>query len=177
MLPYPQAYLDYLHYFMYERDYFECHEVLEAYWKEHPNSPLRTVWVGLIQVAVGAYHHRRGNRAGALKMTASAAEKLTPEGLRELGIDAEPYLAQLNDRIEQLRRDPLAPYRAMSIPFADRELEAACLRRCGLAVWPPADRRIADDLLHKHTRRDRSMVIGERRSSLLAKQLERGGQR
>lgn len=175
MQPYPQAYLDYLHHYMCERDYFECHEVLEAYWKEHQNSALSAIWVGLIQVAVGAYHHRRGNRSGAIKMTASAAEKLTPEGLRQLGIDAEPYLTQLNEWLRQLKQDPQAPYLAMTIPFADRTLEAACLARCGLAAWPPADRRVADELLHKHTRRDRSGVIGERRASLLAKQRGRGG--
>ncbi len=31
---YPNAYLDYLVYFHGHRDYFECHEVLEEYWKK-----------------------------------------------------------------------------------------------------------------------------------------------
>ena len=31
---YPEAYIEYLMYFHGNRDYFECHEVLEEYWKE-----------------------------------------------------------------------------------------------------------------------------------------------
>ena len=37
MTQYPEAYTDYLCYFHGARDYFECHEVMEEYWKEHPN--------------------------------------------------------------------------------------------------------------------------------------------
>lgn len=49
---YPQAYIEYLEYYHGARDYFECHEVLEEYWKENPSSPLSAAWVGLIQLAV-----------------------------------------------------------------------------------------------------------------------------
>lgn len=31
---YPAEYLEYLVYFHADRDYFECHEILEEYWKE-----------------------------------------------------------------------------------------------------------------------------------------------
>lgn len=33
---YPEAYVAFLHEFHTTRDYFECHEILEEYWKEDP---------------------------------------------------------------------------------------------------------------------------------------------
>jgi len=33
---YPEPYLEYLIQFHAERDYFECHEILEEYWKSAP---------------------------------------------------------------------------------------------------------------------------------------------
>ena len=87
---YPEAWLDYLFEFHATRDYFECHEILEEYWKSVPEGdPDRGVWVGLIQLAVALYHHRRGNRAGALKMYRGAAARLRPEALDRLGLDGE----------------------------------------------------------------------------------------
>ena len=64
---YPEAYIEFLMYFHGNRDYFECHEVLEEYWKEVDPGNRSSHWVGLIQVAVGFYHYRRGNLAGALR--------------------------------------------------------------------------------------------------------------
>ncbi len=61
---YPKAYIDYLVEFHATRDYFECHEILEEYWKEDPPKKRKRYWVGFIQLAVALYHHRRQNTAG-----------------------------------------------------------------------------------------------------------------
>ena len=54
---YPEAYIDFLVHFHGDRDWFECHERLEEYWKEHPDDPKSDTWVGLIQVAeIGRAH-------------------------------------------------------------------------------------------------------------------------
>ncbi|WP_205628902.1 DUF309 domain-containing protein, partial [Acinetobacter baumannii] len=50
---YPEALIDYLVYFHADRDFFECHEVLEDYWKSLPKEERSLFWVGLIQIAVG----------------------------------------------------------------------------------------------------------------------------
>ena len=42
---YPEAFISYLIEFHATRDYFECHELLEEYWKAHPGDPL----AGLVQ--------------------------------------------------------------------------------------------------------------------------------
>lgn len=78
MKRYPLAYIEYLAHFHGSRDYFECHELLEAHWKLEQNHERKVIWHGLIQVAVASYHERRGNFAGAVKMMEQAVNRLSP---------------------------------------------------------------------------------------------------
>ncbi len=155
---YPNAYIAYLKEFHHTRDYFECHELLEEYWKEHPDSPHRTTWVGLIQVAVGSYHHRRGNILGAIKMLSSAVKQLRAEDLTLLGIDAERFMMLLDSRIVQLRQQPDQPFIDLNIPVQDEQLRPYAKPIPGYA--PDAY------LIDKHTLRDRSDVIAARAEQL-----------
>jgi predicted metal-dependent hydrolase len=164
---YPKAYMDYLIYFHAERDFFECHEVLEAYWKEHPGDPLATAYVGLIQVAVSFYHQRRHNLAGALKMLRSAIHLLKVEDLVKLGIDPALFHNLLLDCLERLENPADFKYADMDIPLADPLLQAACMERCvgQSLVWQSASNFGDIHLINKHTLRDRSSVIEERERS------------
>ncbi|OUN00549.1 MAG: hypothetical protein BAA02_09995 [Paenibacillaceae bacterium ZCTH02-B3] len=56
-----------------DRDYFECHEVMEELWLDNGRDP---VLQGLLQAAVGLYHWRNDNRAGAVKLFAGSLRKL-----------------------------------------------------------------------------------------------------
>lgn len=56
-------------------EYFECHEVLEEAWTPE-RGPRRLFLQALIHMAVGLYHHSRGNSAGA--------ERQLRKGLRKL---------------------------------------------------------------------------------------------
>jgi hypothetical protein len=56
-------------------EYFECHEVLELAWTPE-RGPRRHFLQGLIHVAVGLYHHRRGNPVGACRQLHKALRKL-----------------------------------------------------------------------------------------------------
>jgi predicted metal-dependent hydrolase len=47
--------------------YFEAHEALETAWKDEAG-PIRELYRGVLQVAVGYLHITRGNYTGALKM-------------------------------------------------------------------------------------------------------------
>jgi hypothetical protein len=47
--------------------YFEAHEELETAWKEE-SGPVRDLYRGILQVAVGYLHIQRGNYTGARKM-------------------------------------------------------------------------------------------------------------
>jgi predicted metal-dependent hydrolase len=56
-------------------EFFECHEVLEAVWT--PERGARRLFLqSLIHVAVGFYHHGRGNPLGAVRQLRKALHKL-----------------------------------------------------------------------------------------------------
>ena len=56
-------------------EYFECHEVLEAAWTPE-RDPRRLFLQSLIHVAVGFYHHQRGNPVGAVRQLRKGLRKL-----------------------------------------------------------------------------------------------------
>lgn len=60
-----------------QREYFECHETLEALWNHEPGT-IRVLAKGILQVGVGCYHLLRGNHRGALLKLASGADYLEP---------------------------------------------------------------------------------------------------
>ncbi|USG67642.1 DUF309 domain-containing protein [Brevibacillus ruminantium] len=172
---YPKPYLEYLILFHAERDYFECHEILEEYWKESPPKQRQAVWVALIQIAVSLYHQRRGNFAGAGKMMRSAIDGVTREKqqIERLGLD---HAAMLDTLIQiQAEQEAHKPYHSIRLPIADPELLAAC-RQLSLARGLSFDRESDlenDYLLHKHTLRDRSEVVAERLRRLDERNQER----
>jgi len=171
---YPDEYVRYLIYFHAERDYFECHEVLEEYWKEHPEDPRGDAYVVLIQIAVASYHERRGRRSGAAKMLNGAVERMTRTSLAPLGLDHDQTRSRLEERLRALEAGD-APFEDLNLPIADPALLAACRERCrGTADWEQPSPMEDMFLLNKHTLRDRSGVIAER---LRQKELRLAGRR
>ncbi len=59
-----------------EREFFRCHEVLEEAWTPE-RGPRRLFLQALIHVAVGLYHHQRGNPTGACRQLRKALRKLS----------------------------------------------------------------------------------------------------
>nr|WP_307342000.1 DUF309 domain-containing protein [Caldalkalibacillus uzonensis] len=159
---YPKAYVDYLIHFHASRDYFECHEVLEEYWKSQPDR--EPVWVGLIQVAVALYHHRRGNFNGAAKMLASARQILDREqgAVQKLGLDPSALIKQLTEQLNDIQ--DLKPYTSFNLPITDPQLLQHCRQVCQENNLTWGTRSDPDNafLIHKHKLRDRSDVIRER---------------
>jgi hypothetical protein len=69
--------------------YFEAHEAWEEIWRSTTPEP-RDLWRGLIQVAVGLYHHvARGNPAPAHRVLARGLRRVAayPQGIE--GLDLE----------------------------------------------------------------------------------------
>ena len=60
-----------------EREFFECHEVLEEAWTPE-RGPRRLFLQSLIHVAVGFYQCRRGNLEGATRQLRKGLRKLAP---------------------------------------------------------------------------------------------------
>ncbi|WP_202081025.1 DUF309 domain-containing protein [Caldalkalibacillus salinus] len=166
---YPQAFIDYLIYFHADRDYFECHEVLEEYWKEQDQKD--KVWVGFIQLAVALYHQRRGNFNGAGKMMKGAIRILEQEQAQVsgLGVEAPTLIDDLRRRLLDI--DLHQPYQSIELPLKE-DLKQRCLDICQLQgkVWNNPSNLDDAFLLHKHTRRDRQDVIEERLRNLNERQ-------
>lgn len=172
---YPRLYIQYLAHFHGDRDYFECHELLEEYWKSLPAGTRSFVWVGLIQVAVGLYHQRRGNFPGAIKMIFSAVEILSRLGseVAQLGLDQEELLVRLHFRLAELHETK--PYHSLNLPITDAQLLLQCEAMCNETGFSfgLASNMKNDYLLHKHTMRDRTDVIRTRDQQLQAKRSNR----
>jgi hypothetical protein len=143
----PAAITEYLIHFHGDRDWFECHEILEEYWKQRPGAANADTLVGLIQIAVGLYHERRGNLSGAGKMLRSSLLRLQQHALRELGLDGERLMELVRDRLQRIERGSASGEAAqagaknagafvdLDLPFADCELEAACREACEARGW------------------------------------------
>ncbi|WP_124728147.1 DUF309 domain-containing protein [Staphylospora marina] len=130
MKEYPRLYVDFLHYFNVERDYYECHEVLEELWLEEGRDPF---WQGLLQVAVALHHHRNGNLNGARKLFAAALDKLGrfPEAVRA-GIDLAEVKRESTRRLDELLHatEGSSPaYEPFEIRILDEELRRLVTER------------------------------------------------
>lgn len=74
------------------REYFECHETLEAAWNAEP-APVRTLYKGVLQVGVGCYHLLRRNYRGAVVKLQTGADYLEPFAPRCMGIEVGRLIA------------------------------------------------------------------------------------
>ncbi|MEK3724168.1 DUF309 domain-containing protein [Paenibacillus sp. FSL H8-0034] len=121
---YDRLYVKFIYYFNVEREYFECHEVMEELWLEEGRAPL---YQGMLQVAVGLYHHRNGNVSGAIKLFTAALEKLAGRQAEVMGIDLALLVADSQRYLQQLERmaeQPFAFY-DLNIRVIDPNLDEA----------------------------------------------------
>lgn len=146
--------------------------MLEEYWKKDPPGQRKIYWVGLIQIAVGLYHHRRGNWKGAHRMISNALAILEQEkdAILSLGLNPEKTAELLRKKSKDIENK--RPYESVNLPIEDSDLLRTCIEYCTkhqLQWGNPSD--LSDEfLIHKHTMRDRSDVIAERKSSLIRNQ-------
>lgn len=76
-MEFSEQYLDFLYEFHVERDYFECHEILEKYWQSMSYFPNKNHGeIALLQLSVALYHWRRHNYRGALSLINKVYENL-----------------------------------------------------------------------------------------------------
>jgi predicted metal-dependent hydrolase len=92
-----------------EREFFECHEVLEAAWTPE-RGPRRLFLQALIHVAVGFYHSERGNSVGASRQLRKALRKLSEFLPSREGVDTERLFREAQAVLERIESG--APVRA-----------------------------------------------------------------
>ncbi|WP_114571565.1 DUF309 domain-containing protein [Exiguobacterium flavidum] len=136
--------------FNVHQDYFECHEILEELWQAGNRTD--DSLVGLIQLAVAQYHHRRGNEAGAMKTYPKAFQKIRQHAktIRSYGIDAGLLLEverEIQERFTPIRLPLLSPVKEGVEQLEKLDLDPHYL-------------------MHKHRLRDRTEVIVAREEAL-----------
>ncbi|RKP56957.1 DUF309 domain-containing protein [Cohnella endophytica] len=178
VFPYPERFIDYLAEYYGSRDYFECHEIMEEYWKENPDSPYIGCWLVLIRIPVCLYHARRGNWTGAAKLMGKAAVEAEAEAMAgnfdELGLDGKKLAIALSRAAEEWRK-PEATYADIELPLVDPVLRSAAEERCrelGYS-WGIAGLEAGDNVIHRHLTRDRSEVVIARAEAAKRKALSR----
>ncbi|MCD8501919.1 MAG: DUF309 domain-containing protein [Bacillaceae bacterium] len=159
---YPLPYLEYLIHFHCFRDYFECHEVLEEYWKERDKKEI--VWVGFIQLAVGMYHYRRKNVQGAIKQLSNAKTILSRKDLNlvDFGLHKDKLLQILTNVIRNIENG--VPYSSIHLPIESDALIQQCehLSLQKGIKWNEEVECKDSFIIHKHILRDRSKIIEQR---------------
>lgn len=168
---YPIEYIQFLVHFHGDRDYFECHEILEEYWKESSNQDKDSIWVGFILLAVSAYHHRRANQKGAIRTLDKAIKIFTFQKslLAKLGIDHQLLFPLLDKRLTALKNEE--SYTSLQLPISDPSLLDICLKKCSEQgfQWGNDSDLTNEGIVHRHKLRDRSSVIRERIEALKSK--------
>ncbi len=86
-----------------ERDFYECHEVLEDLWME-TNGAERPFYQGLIQTATAFYHLENGNFGGARKLFTTGLGYLEPFADREMGFDLAGYRVTCGEWLDVCHR-------------------------------------------------------------------------
>lgn len=84
------------------REFYECHETLEELWRVY-DRPDRECIQGIIQIAVGYYHHLRGNRVGALKLFNRGLERIQKFQPTCLGLDTNALAQAVSDDLQRLQ--------------------------------------------------------------------------
>ncbi|MGK7378294.1 DUF309 domain-containing protein [Planococcus sp. 1R117A] len=150
-------FIQFIIHFNEEKDYFECHEVGEEYWKSiAPKDKLHPL-TGWIQLAVGMYHWRRSNYPGALRSFIRSKVKLADGGVWVEGFDREKLIALVSGAIEDVTdRKPFSPFQ---LPVTSADL----IKK--LKSYQAANPIAQQDpyyIMHKHRLRDRSSIINLR---------------
>ncbi|WP_252503478.1 DUF309 domain-containing protein [Sporosarcina sp. Marseille-Q4943] len=158
---YHPLFLNFIVYFNRNQDYFECHEVLEEYWKSTPNYTKDHPLTAFILLSTGLYHWRRGNVDGAHRTLVKAANRMRDfpnfdtrytEALdyRQLVQDTERVISKVE------KEEAFSPFTIL--------LTSASLQRSVDEVASSMDLLPAgsDAVIHKHMLRDRSDILAER---------------
>ncbi|MEG0471520.1 MAG: DUF309 domain-containing protein [Solibacillus sp.] len=152
-------FVDYCSYFNGNEDYFECHEVLEDYWKELAPGEKQHPLVGYVQLATGLYHWRRGNFLGANRMLQKAIAiigKHDPEPFFEY-INKDGLLEQMHICVQRIQKSQ--HFIAFELPIKNDLLLQLVSQK--ITELPALTSHY---IMNKHMLRDRSDILTARES-------------
>ena len=151
-------FVQFMVYFNDNQDYFECHEVLEEYWKSIPASDKNHPLAAYILLATGMYHWRRGNFAGAIRTLRKVDKKLpTFSADYTEEIDFQQLVAHVHYTVERVEKE--LPFESFSFTIISPTLRAQIeLAQHSMILLPFS----SEAIIHKHMLRDRSDILRER---------------
>lgn len=150
-------FVDFCAYFNARKDYFECHEVLEEYWKDVAPAERLHPLVGYVQLATGMYHYRRGNVVGAARILAKANNNLQANSDSPFveHVDLVQLLKDL--ALTRTRIKANEPFHSFTIQLTSDALQQLVDTKA--ARLPIQEEHY---VLHKHMLRDRSDILAAR---------------
>lgn len=151
-------FVQFMVYFNDNQDYFECHEVLEEYWKSIPASDKNHPLTAYILLATGMYHWRRGNFAGAIRTLRKVKRKLpvfSADYTEE--IDFQQLVAHVNYTVDRVEKE--LPFESFSFTITSSTLRAKIeIAQQSMTLLSFG----SEAVIHKHMLRDRSDILRER---------------
>ena len=148
-------------YFNENQDYFECHEVLEDYWKSIPGYTKEHPLTAFILLATGMYHWRRENHSGAYRTMLKAERRMLDFASHgELYIEEIDFQLLLQDIHQALENVKIGhSFVPFKIAVSSKTLKCLVENSPGQLELLPAN---SDAVIHKHMLRDRSDILAER---------------
>jgi len=160
-------FVNYCTYFNGNQDYFECHEVLEEYWKEVAPGEKKHPLVGYVQLATGMYHWRRNNRNGAIRILKKAYENFidNKNSLYFELIDYQDLCKQCINSISAIEEN--MPFQPFQLIVLDDSLKQLVEKE--IIELPTFEDNY---LVHKHMLRDRSDILLAREMKIKSNKLK-----
>jgi uncharacterized protein len=85
-----------------QRQFYACHDTLEAVWLEAPEF-YKTFYQGILQVAVALYHLSNQNWQGAVILLGEGVKRLSNYEYKEFGLNLENLMAESLDILTDLQ--------------------------------------------------------------------------
>lgn len=154
-------FIDYCTFFNGNQDYFECHEVLEEYWKEIAPGKKNHPLVGYVQLATGMYHWRRNNTIGAMKILKKAMNNFSINQSSPFFdfIEFDELCKNCEMSMEAIKNGK--SFKPFSLTLTHAKFASIVDRK--IEELPNVSKEF---LLHKHMLRDRTDILEARNNKL-----------
>lgn len=101
-----------------EREFFDCHEVLEDAWNLQ-SEPEKQLTQGILQIAVGFYHFLRGNKVGTIKLFKRGIPRVKPFEEQACSVELSEFIKVVEEDLKLLEEGaddsqiqiPVIPFR------------------------------------------------------------------
>ncbi|WP_432359130.1 DUF309 domain-containing protein [Sporosarcina sp. UB5] len=158
---YHPLFFNFIVYFNRNQDFFECHEVLEEYWKSIPGYSKNHPLTAYILLSTGLYHWRRGNVDGAYRTLVKAKERFLTFNKHDIhyteNINYKQLVQDTETSIEKIRKgESFTPF---LIVITSESLKESVEEIAQTMELLPVG---SEAVIHKHMLRDRSDILEER---------------